>query len=533
MKSQNESPFSNPRFLLVLLVTFVSLWGWQYYMNAKYPNIQKNNLSATNTTGEKKAETAISNSVNSQSEVKEVSSVLNGTTNAANFQEEKFSYADENVAFTITSIGFGFSDFILNDYKSSEFKPITFTNEKSIFNLLNKKNKIPFKITASEDKLTYTGVAKIGDIEVSRVLKYNKIDRYFESEINFSEGLDELTINIDQEQLITKSKNFLMPSFDHQDFVNVIESKTVSDRISGVKETEVFSKNHENIKLASIGSQYFTVSIIDSSDLAPKVLNTIQNHLATMNLEYVLTGTKIKTVKQKFYLGPKKTEILQKVDPILPDVLNYGVFGFISKILLQLLKLIHGFVGNWGLAIIVLTLLVRGVLMPFNVMSFRSAQSMQKIKPQMDALREKYKADPMRMNKETMALMKQNNANPLSGCLPMLLQIPIFFAFFAMISTSIELYHQPFFGWIQDLSSYDHFFVLPILMGITMFFQQKLTPTTMDPTQAKILSFMPIIFTLFMLTLPSGLTLYNFVSALFGVTQQFFLLKDSKLKQIN
>jgi YidC/Oxa1 family membrane protein insertase len=127
-----------------------------------------------------------------------------------------------------------------------------------------------------------------------------------------------------------------------------------------------------------------------------------------------------------------------------------------------------------------------------------------------------------------MALMKENNANPLSGCLPMLLQIPIFFAFFATISTSVELYHQPFFGWIRDLSSYDPIFILPILMGVTMFFQQKLTPTTMDPLQAKILNFMPLIFTLFMVTLPSGLTLYNFISALFGVVQQYFLLKETK-----
>jgi YidC/Oxa1 family membrane protein insertase len=132
----------------------------------------------------------------------------------------------------------------------------------------------------------------------------------------------------------------------------------------------------------------------------------------------------------------------------------------------------------------------------------------------------------MQVNRETMALMKQNNANPLSGCLPMLIQIPIFFALWRTIGSSIEIYQQPFFGWITDLSSHDKFFVLPVLMGITMFFQQKLTPTTMDPAQQKILNFMPIIFGVFMLSLPSGLTLYNFVSALFGVTQQYFLLKD-------
>ncbi len=120
--------------------------------------------------------------------------------------------------------------------------------------------------------------------------------------------------------------------------------------------------------------------------------------------------------------------------------------------------------------------------------------------------------------------------DPVSGCLPMLIQIPIFFALWKTIGSSIELYQQPFFGWITDLSAHDPYFVLPVLMGITMFFQQKLTPTTMDPTQAKILNFMPIIFCIFMLSLPSGLTLYNFISALFGVIQQYFLLRDKSVK---
>jgi YidC/Oxa1 family membrane protein insertase len=189
------------------------------------------------------------------------------------------------------------------------------------------------------------------------------------------------------------------------------------------------------------------------------------------------------------------------------------------------MKFLHGIFGNWGVAIIALTIVMRLLMLPFNIMSFKSARAMQKIQPQLSAIREKYKGDPMAVNRETMALMKEHNANPLSSCLPMLIQIPIFFALWKTIGSSIEIYQQPFFGWINDLSSYDHFFVLPILMGITMFFQQKLTPTTMDPVQAKILNFMPLLFSIFMISLPSGLTLYNFISALFGVVQQYFLLK--------
>jgi len=155
-------------------------------------------------------------------------------------------------------------------------------------------------------------------------------------------------------------------------------------------------------------------------------------------------------------------------------------------------------------------------------------KAMQKIQPMTQALREKYKNDPARMNSEMMALMKEHGANPLGGCLPMLLQIPIFFALYKVINSSVELYQSPFMFWITDLSMHDKFYVLPVLMGISMFVQQKLTPSTMDPTQAKIMAFMPLVFSLFMLNLPSGLTLYMFVSTLFGITQQYFMMKEKK-----
>ena len=284
----------------------------------------------------------------------------------------------------------------------------------------------------------------------------------------------------------------------------------------------------DRVSMASIGTQYFTSAAVNKSDIIPSITKKVEGTTAYLNINYNLKNTNITGISQLYYIGAKKTDLLNQIDPQLSEVMNYGMFGFISKPLLKLLVFMFDIFNNWGLALIAMTIVVRLVLLPFNVMSFRSAQAMQKIKPKMDKAREMYKNDPMRMNKETMAIMKENNANPVSGCLPMLLQIPIFFALWKMISTSVEIYQQPFFGWIQDLSIHDPYFVLPILMGITMFLQQKMTPTTLDPMQAKILNFMPIIFTLFMLSLPSGLTLYNFVSSLFGVIQQYILTKDPK-----
>ena len=164
--------------------------------------------------------------------------------------------------------------------------------------------------------------------------------------------------------------------------------------------------------------------------------------------------------------------------------------------------------------------------MPINIASYKSMKKMQKIQPALKALRERYKDDPQTQQRETMALMKNEKVNPLSGCLPMFLQIPIFFALFRMLGQSIDLYQAPFIFWIHDLSVKDPFYVLPVLVGIVFFVQQKVTPTTMDPAQAKIMQWMPIMFSFFMISLPSGLTLYTFVSTLFGILQQRFFMRD-------
>jgi YidC/Oxa1 family membrane protein insertase len=230
----------------------------------------------------------------------------------------------------------------------------------------------------------------------------------------------------------------------------------------------------------------------------------------------------------KIYSGPKSLTDLQKVDAALVDVVNFGFFASIGKIRLVVLKWFHGYVGNWGFSIILLTILVRFLVLPFNITSYKSMKKMQKIQPMLQSIRERYKSDPTAMNRETMALMKEQKVNPLGGCLPMLLQMPVFFALYQVLGQSIELYQAPFILWIHDLSIKDPFFVLPVLMGITMFIQQKITPTTMDPAQAKILQWMPIIFSVFTLSLPAGLTPYIFVSTLFGVLQQQVFMRDSK-----
>ncbi len=200
---------------------------------------------------------------------------------------------------------------------------------------------------------------------------------------------------------------------------------------------------------------------------------------------------------------------------------DFGFFAVLAVPILRGLQFIYKYIPNYGIAIILLTILIRLVTFPLQYKSFKSMKKMQQIQPELNKIKEKYKDEPQKMQKETMDLFKKAGANPLSGCLPLLLQMPFFFAIYRVLYSAVELVGAPFYGWIHDLSIHDPFYVLPVLMGIAMLAQQKLTPqTTVDPTQQKIMMFMPVVFAFIMKSLPAGLVLYIFVSTVVGVAQQ-------------
>jgi YidC/Oxa1 family membrane protein insertase len=217
----------------------------------------------------------------------------------------------------------------------------------------------------------------------------------------------------------------------------------------------------------------------------------------------------------------KNYDDLDKLGDNLGLSIDFGFFGILSIPLLRGLQFIYGMLPNYGWAIVLLTFVVRLVLFPLQLKSIKSMKKMQKLQPELQKIKDKHKDDPQRVQKETMELFKKNGANPLGGCLPMLMQMPIFFAFYQVLYNAVELVGAPFVGWITDLSIKDPFYVLPVGMGVAMFFQQKLTPSTsVDPTQQKIMMFMPLIFCFFMKDLPAGLNLYILTSTLFGIAQQ-------------
>ena len=205
---------------------------------------------------------------------------------------------------------------------------------------------------------------------------------------------------------------------------------------------------------------------------------------------------------------------------------DFGFFAILAVPTLRALQFVYKFIPNYGIAIILVTILIRLITFPLQYKSFKSMKKMQGIQPELAKIKEKYKDEPQKMQKETMDLFKKAGANPLSGCLPLLLQMPFFFAIYKVLYSSVELVGAPFYGWIHDLSLHDPFYVLPVLMAVAMFAQQKMTPTTtMDPTQAKIMMFMPVIFAFIMKSLPAGLVLYIFVSTTVGIFQQMLVYK--------
>lgn len=230
------------------------------------------------------------------------------------------------------------------------------------------------------------------------------------------------------------------------------------------------------------------------------------------------------TMKLSGYFGPKQVDVLEAFGPDLKSSIKLGWFSFFAHPLLVALKGVHQAVQNWGLAIIFVTIILKLAFYPLTRAAAISQKRMQKLQPEMNALRERLKDDPQRQQRELMAFMSKNKVNPFKGCLPILPQVPVFIAFYNVLSQAIELRHAPFYGWLIDLSSKDPYYITPILLGIGMFVQQKLTPNPgMDKNQEKIMLMMPIIFSLMMLSLPAGMVLYMMTNTIVSIAQQQWL----------
>ena len=227
-----------------------------------------------------------------------------------------------------------------------------------------------------------------------------------------------------------------------------------------------------------------------------------------------------------FYVGPKDQIELEKLAEHLDHVVDYGIFWIICKPIYQLLVFIHGVVGNWGWAIVGLTIVIKLLLFPLSAKSLKSMARLRSLQPEMERIKELYGDDRQKMGQEQMALWKKEKVNPVSGCLPMLLQMPVFISLYWVLMESIEIRHAPWLLWIEDLSAMDPYFVLPLVMGASMWVMQKLQPVPSDPIQAKVMQYMPVAFTFMFLWFPSGLVLYWTINNLLSLAQQYVINKQ-------
>ena len=316
-----------------------------------------------------------------------------------------------------------------------------------------------------------------------------------------------------------------------------------SIEINKNKDVSNASKKYENNVLwAGFADKFFLTSILsDNGNIAvAEVKKGAAGFLETMvsSPQFVVNSGQSTTLTNRLFVGPKDLYILKSQGNSLEASLDLGWFSAIATPLLYTLKYLYDYLGNYGLAIIIITVVLKALFFPLTHKSYKSMKDMQKIQPIMAELKEKYKDDRETMNKKVMELYKDNKVNPLGGCLPMVVQIPVFFALYKALMFSIELRHAPFCLWITDLSGPDNLighalglpFVLgplPVVMGATMFIQQKMTPSSMDPMQEKMMLALPLVFTVMFLSFPSGLVLYWLVNNVLTIAQQMYINKQT------
>lgn len=243
-----------------------------------------------------------------------------------------------------------------------------------------------------------------------------------------------------------------------------------------------------------------------------------------------------KEISSKLYIGPENTEVLKSIAPSLDLTVDYGVLWFVSSLLFSLMKAIYNFVGNWGWSIVLVTVLIKLAFYRLSATSYKSMAGMRKLQPKLQSLKKRYGDDKAKISQATMELYKQEKVNPLGGCLPIVIQIPVFIALYWVLLESVELRQAPFIFWIKDLASADPYHVLPLIMGATMLVQQKLNPAPPDPMQAKVMMFLPILFTGLFWNFPAGLVLYWIVNNTLSILQQWYITRkysdDKVVKKI-
>ena len=390
-----------------------------------------------------------------------------------------------------------------------------------------------FELAPGQDQLRVpmTWTSDDGRIEVTKTFVFTRGSHLIEVEHEVRNRSDEPWIGRQYRQLrhgpTPSRESFFLYTFTGAAY---FDGKYNKEDFESLRQSPV-EKRIEGGWISIIQHYFMSAWVPGADEVSAMYARAVQ---AATGLEYLIglhsepvtvapgeTGT----FSTRLWVGPKDQLELREIAQGLELTVDYGIFTFLSKPLFWLLRVIHDFVGNWGWSIIILTILIKLAFFHLSATSYRSMAKMRAVAPKLQALKERYKDDKQRMNTALMELYKKEKINPLGGCLPILVQIPVFIALYWVLLESVEMRQAPWILWIQDLSTRDPYFILPILMGITMIIQYKLNPPPMDPIQKKIFMALPFVFTVFFAFFPAGLVLYWFTNNLFSIGQQYVITR--------
>lgn len=389
-----------------------------------------------------------------------------------------------------------------------------------------------YVLNGSENELVVSLRGKVDDLSIEKQYVFNKnsylIDvRYQitnESGASWKGYMDTELVRTSPKE--DKSSMFHVGSFTGASYSNPGHSRYKKLSFSDM------NKNKLNVLVeggwVAMQQHYFLTAWVPNQDSKHQFYTRAQDNAyeigAVSQAIHVAPNTK-QTISSRLYIGPEITSILKSIAPGLDQTVDYGWLWFLSSVLFSLMKSIYTLVGNWGWSIVLVTLLIKLAFYRLSATSYKSMANMRKLQPKLQALRERYGDDKAKISQATMELYRQEKVNPLGGCLPILIQIPVFIALYWVLLESVELRQAPFIFWIKDLAMADPYHVLPVIMGATMLIQQKLNPAPPDPTQAKVMMFLPILFTGLFWNFPAGLVLYWIVNNTLSILQQWYITK--------
>jgi len=550
-----ESENNNKNLMLAVVLSVVVFLGWNHFMAPpvsppKKVDVKKEvNKTPDNNKNSKviKAKDSTASVIDTNGEKKEEKNPSDISGIDYNKKEEFVILENKDIKIEFSTYGASLKSLNLKGKKytldkakkeqiyivkeeSKEFYPLSFSLIKDKAEYL--KNYAPFNIVKKDDK-SVEFIFQNKDFRITKIYSLNKkysltlnvkienissSTQLFSTITNYSSYYDH---RVEKTNIFGNGGKTFFYKTDHGDFERV-ESEDFKDEL--VKKELSFMGADDRYFISLIKpSHKDTFTFKMNKEIIKK--GEKEDVRFTFNSEpYNLEAGKSIHFSYEIYNGPKILENLKALGA--NDGIDYGIFAVISRLILWLLLFLYGIFGNYGIALILLTLIVKLGLYPLTKSSYASMHKMKKLKPEMDKLKEKYGTDKEKIGRETMALYKKHGVSPLGGCLPMLLQMPIWFGLYRAIQYSVELYNEPFALWIQDLSVADPYYILPVTMGILMFFQQKMSSAGMDQTQAKIMLYtMPVLFSFFMINLPSGLVLYIWVNTLVSILQQNYINK--------